>query len=257
MTQPQTIFGPGVAWGTPLVDYQGNAIANPQPIMIAAQQDISFDFSWDEKMAYGQNQFPIEAARGKGKITGKISNVRILGQLWNSLVFGQTQTNGIYANYFDQTGSTIPSPSGPYTIVVTPPSSGTWNYGLGVRDSNDLPMTLVASGPTTGQYSVSAGTYTFAAADAGKKVFIDYNYTATSTTAHKGTIINSQMGYAPYFQLDWTESHYGNLVTFTCPRVLLSKFNLNTKLDDYTYPEYDFTVFADPSGNIMTYSTSQ
>lgn len=256
MTQPQTIFGPGVAWGTPLIDYQGNAITNPTPIMFAAQQDISFDFSFDEKLAYGSNTFPIEAARGKGKITGKISNLRILGQLWGSLVFGQPLTNAIYANVFDQTGASIPS-SGPFTITPTPPSSGTWAYGLGVRDSNDLPMTLVASGPTTGQYSVSAGVYTFATADGGKKVFIDYNYSATSTTAHKGQIINAQMGYAPYFQLDWTESHYGNLVTITFPRVLLSKFTLGTKLDDYTYPEFDFTVFADPQGNVCTYATTQ
>lgn len=255
MSQPQTIFGPGNAWATPLIDYQGNAITNPTPVAFSTMQNISVDVSWDEKTAYGGNTFPIEAARGKGKITGKISNLRVLGRLWASVVTGQPITNAIYAAVSDVTGAVIPGT--PFAITPTIPSSGTWAYGVGVRDSNDLPMTVVASGPTSGQYSVAAGVYTFASADTGKKVFIDYVYTATSTTAYKQQIINAPMGYAPYFQLDWCVSHYGNLITYTFPRVLISKFNINTKLDDYTYPEFDFTAFADAGGNVYTESSTQ
>jgi hypothetical protein len=55
----------------------------------------------------------------------------------------------------------------------------TWVSDLGVLFYPSLvPMVLVGSNPATGQYSVSNGTYVFAAADNGKQVLVSYTYNA-------------------------------------------------------------------------------
>ncbi|MFX7021362.1 hypothetical protein ABTI29_21025, partial [Acinetobacter baumannii] len=75
---------------------------------------------------------------------------------------------------------------------------------LGVTDAKAIPLKRVASAPATGQYSVDAatGAYTFAAADAGKTVFISFKYTATVAGAKSGVVSNLDMGYTPEFSVD-------------------------------------------------------
>ncbi len=46
----------------------------------------------------------------------------------------------------------------------------------GVSYANGTPLEAVGSAPTQGQYSVAAGTYTFAAADANAAVLLNYGY---------------------------------------------------------------------------------
>lgn len=67
--------------------------------------------------------------------------------------------------------TTIPT-SYQYTALQ---QQGTWGQddGLTIAGVAGIP---VASAPTTGQYSVSAGVYTFAAADAGKTVVLNYSF---------------------------------------------------------------------------------
>src|SRR5581483_11374955 len=97
--------------------------------------------------------------------------------LLSALGTGQTTSTGITALYDDATGAAIPAT--PYQITPTVPSSGTWLADLGVVDINGNPYTRVASAPATGQYSVAAGVYTFAAADTGKTVYINFRYTVS------------------------------------------------------------------------------
>ena len=251
----QALFGAGVLWGTPLTDATGAAIANPSPILFGALQEVSLDISFDTKTLHGSNQFPLAIGRGKGKVSGKAKAADIKGNLFNSIFFGQTIAAGIVGDDYDTTGSVIPAT--PFTITPTPPSSGTWSQDLGVRDSNGLPMTRVSSAPTAGQYSVSAGIYTFAAADTGKTVFISYQYTATSTSAKKSTVQNLPMGYAPTFRVDLFMPYQGKQLIITLNNCISTKLSLPTKLDDFTMPEFDFEAFADGSGNVLTYGTTE
>jgi hypothetical protein len=248
-------FGSGIMWGTPLTDANGNTIANPSPVQLGVLQDISLDISFDTKMLYGQNQFPVAVGRGKGKMSGKAKMAQLNGAMINSLVFGQTLTSGILSDVYDTTGATIPST--PFTITPTVPSSGTWTADLGVKDANGVPFTRVASGPTTGQYSVAAGVYTFAAADTGKQVFICYQYTATSTTAKKSTVLSLPMGYAPTFKADIFVPYQGKSLVITVPQCIASKFGLSTKQDDFLIPEFDFEGFADSAGNAIYWAVSE
>lgn len=250
----QFLFGAGVFWGTPLMDAAGNAIANPTPVQLGVMQDISLDISFDTKELYGQSQFPVAVGRGKGKMAGNAKVAQISGAAINSLVFGQTMTKGIVSDYYDVTGVAIPAT--PFAVTITPPSSGTFSYDLGVRDANGLPMTRVASTPTTGQYSMSAGVYTFAAADTGNMVFISYQYTATSTTANKSTVHNVLMGQAPVFKGDLYLPYGGKSLIITIPNCIASKFSIATKQDDFVVPEFGFSGFADSSGNALYWATT-
>jgi hypothetical protein len=179
------IFGSGNLWGTPLQDASGNALANPSPVLFGTLQEVSIDISFDTKMLYGQLQFPVDVARGKGKATGKAKAANINGALFNSIFFGQTMSSGILRDVYDVVGSVIPTT--PFQVTPVVPNSGTWATDLGVRTVLGTPLVRVASAPTTGQYSVAAGVYTFASADVGLTFYISYQYTATSTSAQKST----------------------------------------------------------------------
>jgi len=248
-------FGAGALWGTPLTDAFGNAIANPTPVLFGTLQDCSVDLSADVKELYGQNQFAEAIARGKAKITGKAKFARLNGLLINSLFFGQTATSSIVNDYYDTTGSTIPTT--PYQVTPTVPASGTWARDLGVRDASGNPMVAVASAPTTGQYSVAAGVYTFAAADTGKTVFISFAYTATSTVAKTSIVQNVQMGNAPSFRCDLSNGYAGKGIALSLYNCVATKLSFATKLDDFQIPEFDFSAFADSSGRVLQWGTSE
>ena len=250
----QFAFGAGTLWGIPTADYSGAAITTPTPVQFGTLQGGSIDISFDTKELYGNKQFPVAVGRGKGKITGKATFAQLNGSLINSLFFGQSLSAGIVADYSDVTGSAIPAT--PFSITPTVPNSGTWSVDLGVLSSLGLPMTRVASAPATGQYSVSAGVYTFAAADTGQTVFISYQYAATSTTAQKSTVLNVPMGYAPTFRAELSVPFNGKSLVFSLPNCVSTKLSMATKLDDFAVPEFDFSAFADASGNVLTYAIS-
>lgn len=241
-------FGSGVLVGTPLTDANGNAIANPTPIQFGVLQDTSIDFSFDIKELYGQYQYPVAVGRGKGKITGKSKFAQMNGLSLNSVIFGQTLVAGTLSEVIDTVGTAIPTT--PFQITPTVPGSGTWAVDLGVIGPNGQIFQRVASAPATGQYSVAAGVYTFAAADTAKVVRISYQYTAASTTAQKLTVNNGLMGYAPQFRADFFMSYNGKPLVLTLPACISSKLTLATKIDDFTIPEFDFSGFADSSNNI-------
>ena len=250
-------FGAGVLWGTPTFDATGAAIANPTPLMLAVTQEVSIDIQGDIKELYGSNQFPVAVGRGKMKITGKAKYGQFNGAVMNSLFFGQTVTSSVYSIVNDVTGATIPST--PFTITPTIPGSGSFAQDLGVRDAVGNPMTRVASGPTTGQYSVNTttGVYTFAAADTTKLVFINFGYTATSTVAKTSVVQNIAMGQAPTFRADFFNQLGGNGLALTLFACVSNKLALQTKIDDFMIPELDFSAFADPSGNVLKWGSAQ
>lgn len=251
-------FGSGILWGTPTADAFGNPIAAnvATPVNFGVLQEASIDVNFDTKMLYGQQQFPVAVGRGKGSVKGKAKFAQINGALLNSLFFGQTITSAtLTGDVFDTVGALIPTT--PFTITPTVPASGTWTVDLGVRDANAVPLTRVASAPATGQYSVAAGVYTFAAADTGRQVFISFQYTATTAGSRRSSVNNLIMGSAPTFRCDFSEPFQGGRITFVLPNCISNKLSFSSKQDDFQVPEFEFDAFADAAGNIMTYSTSE
>ena len=252
----QHVFGAGAVWGTPLTDAYGATIANPTPIPLGVMQDVSVDISFDEKLLYGRKNFAIARGRGKGKVDWKAKNAQISGTALAQLFFGQAAVSGLFADYIDEIGTAIPA-SSPYTITPTVPGSGTWAGDLGVRSINGVPFIRVAASPAAGQYTVSAGAYTFAAADTGATVFISFQYTATSTTAQKSTLVNVDMGNAPTFRLDLQHSYAQKGLALSLFCCASSKLSLACKQDDFMIPQMDGSAIVDSMGRLGTWATAE
>lgn len=82
---------------------------------------------------------------------------------------------GYTAGYVVQReAQTVPS-STPYAVAVNAPY-GSWGADVGVTYANGTALTAVSGNPSQGQYSVSKGIYSFAAADANQAVLISYSF---------------------------------------------------------------------------------
>ena len=252
------LFGAGTMTAVPLQDSSGTVITTPTPAPFGTLQDVTLDFDFEKKPLYGERQFPVALGRGKGKLAGKCKQAKIFAALFNSAFFGQTLTAGFFATYTDTTGTAIPDTPGPYTITVVPPSSGTWDTDLGVTAAaTGKQYKRVSAAPATGEYSVAAGVYTFAAVDKLLVMFINYRYTATVTGAQKSSVANLLMGYAPIIQIDLTVSYAGKAMSIRMPNSLPGKMSMNFKNDDWTIPDFDWECFADNSNNVAYYSMSE
>ena len=165
------IFGSGAVIITP-------SGSNQTPVNIGLVQEVTIDETTELKELFGQGNRALAVGAGTIKATGKAKVARVSGLAMASLLYGVTPTTGQTATAFAEAG-TVPAVS---TYTVTVANSVTWTVDQGVvYAATGLPLKRVASGPTTGQYSVAAGIYTFAAADANAKVLISYNYTIAAT----------------------------------------------------------------------------
>jgi len=61
-----------------------------------------------------------------------------------------------------------------YTAAAAVQAASTWLTDAGVTYANGTALTAVTGAPTAGQYAVSSGVYTFAAADYGATVLLTY-----------------------------------------------------------------------------------
>ena len=249
-------FGTGILYGIQMSDAAGNTVSNGTPVQFGTLQDISADISFETKLLYGAYQFPIAVGRGKAKFAFKAKFANISGPVLGDLFFGLTRSAGIKAAVNNFSAAI---PTTPFQITVSPPSSGTFASDLGVLNaSTGLPLKKVASGPATGQYSVNgSGVYTFAAADTGNTVLINYDYTATSTVSQNGLITNQLMGYAPTFSALLSLASHGKPMTLKLNQCVSDKLTLGLKNDDFLIPEFDFSAFADSAGNVGYWGTSE
>jgi hypothetical protein len=249
---PMHQFGSGSMYGSTLI---GGVLV---PRKFGALQDISIDISYSKKKLFGQQQFPIAIVRGQGAITGKAKFANINAAMFNELFFGQTTAAGQQVPIFSEVG-TIPTTP----FQVTTANSATWLSDGGVVDTTSgLSMTRVASAPTTGQYSVAAGVYTFAAADAAHGVAIDYVYTLAGSGVTT-TLINQQAGTTPTFRgvfVMKSAASPGNAVkqlVLTLNLCVSEKLGFSSKVEDFMIPELDFEAGADIAGNIGTLAGSE
>lgn len=250
------LFGSGLMWGTPLANAAGAAVANPTPLLFGVLQDCELDVKFDIQALRGQNQFPVAVGRGNGAINGKAKWASIYGDMLANMIFGQSSSSGLTSAVYDTVGAAIPTT--PFTITPTVPGSGTWSADLGVVNaSTGRPLTRVASAPATGQYSVSAGVYTFAAADTGQTVLISYKYTATSTVAKKSTIVNLPMGYAPTWRCDLYVPYNGQSAVFTLYNCISDGIKFSFKNDQFTMADFSFQGFANAGGQVIDWATTE
>jgi hypothetical protein len=240
----QSVFSAGYLFAIP-------SAANPTPVMFGAVQDTSVDFSFDLKQLYGQSQFALEQARGKGKIEIKASVGRVDPNLFNQLYFGAALSVGETLSSVGEAAVITAAP-----FAVTAANGATFKTDLGVYSSTQCRfLSRVASAPASGQYAVdtTTGIYTFAAADAGGAIKLYYTYASAATGA---TIAgaNPPMGSGPIFALQLVNQYRGKSLSLSFPAVQASKLGLPMKLDDFTLPSLDMQAQDDGTGDVFTWT---
>jgi len=240
-------FGSGVLIGT------RTDITNGTPINFGLVQEVTIDETASVKELMGQYQRPLAIARGTIKTTGKAKVARSSGLAFANLYYGVSPASGQLATSFAEAG-TVPA-SSPYTVSVANAATAVDDDGV-IYAATGLPLTKVASSPSASQYSVSSGVYTFNSGDAGKAVLTTYTYTLAGS-GQKLTIANQLLGTTPTFQALFYTTFQGQAVTLKLNNCTASKLSFQSKLEDFTLPEFDFSCFADSSGNVMTWSFAE
>jgi hypothetical protein len=240
-------FGSGVLLGT------RTDIANATPVNFGLIQDVTIEETATVKELIGQYQRPVAMARGTIKTTGKAKVARISGLAFANLYYGVTPVAGQLATSFAESG--IVAATSPYTYTVLNAATVVDDDGV-LYATTGLPLIKVASAPAEGQYSVSSGVYTFNSGDAGKNILVNYTYTISST-GQKFTVANQLLGTTPTFQALFYTTFQNLAVCLKLNNCTASKLSFQTKLEDFTLPEFDFSCFADSSGNVMTWSFAE
>lgn len=218
------------------------AVGSIVPIRFGILQDATTEYKPETKSLFGQNRYAFALAQGKTQVTIKAKFAGIRGLLYNNLVFGGTQTVGTETLFID-------SEAHAYATSVTVTNSGTFVADEGVTDLvTGTPLLAVASGPAVGQYSVSAGVYTFNASQPAGTALISYLYTASQGQTIK--FGNPQMGVQPFFSVVLNQPYDGRQQTWQFNRVVADRLTIPTKLDDFIINEFDMIASADTSGNL-------
>ena len=244
-------FGSGVLIGTPL------NIPNATPVNFGLVNEVTIEDTASTKELYGQYQRAIAIARGTIKTTGKAKVARISGLAFASLYFGLQPQLGQTATQFAE-AATIPA-TAPFTYTPSFSTMFVQDEGVVFATCLDprvtMPLIKVAPGttPATGQYSVTGGVYTFAAADAGIRVLVTYTYTIVGT-GQSFTVTNQLLGTTPNFSANFFTTFGGRPMSVQLNSCISNKLSYGTKLEDFVMPEFDFSVQADACGNVMTWS---
>lgn len=248
----QLVFGIGALWG------QRNDIATVGPDQFAVLQDNSIDFSFEVKELYSQLGYPIDIARGKGKISGKAKVARVFASLYADIFFGETMA----------TGENNTSENELFTLAastLTVSHSSTFLADLGVYYSavGNFRFTEVfgtAALSTVGTYKTGTnGVYTFFTGDIGAVVSLSYVYTDTSGKTI--TINNNFMGYTPtfigtFYQSRATQGSSGQ-ITLRLNECVSSHLTIPSRIDDYAIQDFDFQAFSAGNNVVGTISTTE
>jgi hypothetical protein len=243
-------FGSGVLLGTRTDNTPG---ANITPVNFGLVQDVTIEETATIKELFGQFQLPVAIARGTIKTTGKAKVARISGLAFANLFYGVTPAAGQLATSFAEAGTV--AAASPYTYTVAFAATFVGDEGV-LYATTGLPLTKVSSPTTAGEYSVSSGVYTFYSADAGKNILVSYTYTISST-GQQFTVANQLLGTTPTFQALFYSTFQGQAISLKLNNCTSSKLSFQTKLEDFTMPEFDFSCFADSAGNVMTWSFAE
>ena len=228
----------------------------PTPTQFGALQDVEIDFDFTTKELYGAYQFPLAIGRGQAKITGKASIAQIRTRVYNDIFFNEpSEPSADQVIMALAEAHSVPA-SSTYTVTVT--NAADYINDLGVTYAvGGNQLMRVASVAAAGEYSVdiATGVYTFYSADASAALLFNYQYTVDSGVTM--TITNQLLGASPTFSINLQNTFDGNILTMTLNKCISSKLTFPFKQVDFVMNDFEFSAFADDSGNIGTISASQ
>jgi len=243
----QITFGAGTAILTP---FGANAPENPTPLQLPIMQELSIDWNGDIAELYGQGQYSYGQARTKVKIDCKAKIGAIYLGLLSDLFFGATITVGTQIKFSLQEINTVTT----HACTVAHSANFLEDGGV-VNGTTGVPYRLVASAPAVGQYTVSAGVYTFNASDTITVAYITYTYTAS--TGQEATVTNVPMGQMPTFNFKYMNNQWGPNLYIEFFNAVAKKIGSPNKNTDFSMFDFEFTCFASQNGNVFTMSTDE
>lgn len=215
---------------------------------VTVVRNISIEFKSTEEALTGNQLAPLDSATVSLEITGKVESADSPAALVALVVPGTSKTTGRRKPKLSET--TIPANPGPYTVQVTEHATFASNLGVLDKTSGKM-MTKVAADPAAGQYSLSAGTYTFAAADAGHSVAIRYSHNDAST-GKTTTGSNSTVGATAGYSLEVYEPIGGTKEEgYYFPAVKFSNLSGGMKSGKWSESSFDFTAYANSTGKLF------
>ena len=245
----QLIFGIGALWGT------RNDITGVGPDQFAILQDNSVDFAFEIKELYSQLGYPVDIARGKGKITGKAKVARVFASLYADIFFGESVATG-ETNTAENEVHTLASG----TMTVAHSTGYVADLGIYYNSAGQTRFQYVTGAPAIGQYSTGVnGIYTFFTGDISAAISVSYVYTDASGKTI--TINNEFMGYTPtfvgtFYQQRNTQGSTGQL-TLRLNECVSSHLTIPSRLDDYAIQDFDYQAFSNSSNVVGTISTTE
>ncbi len=244
--------------GTVIGRRTDTAAATTQPSFFGTIQDISIDMDQTLVELYGQLKLPVDIAPSKLAIKGKAKFARLQLNQLNNMLLGNTVSS---ASGFDMASAEAHTATAT-TITVT--NGATFVQDLGVfYHSNGIQLSPAAAASGAGIYVkgvAGTGTYTINASDESVQLDIYYTYTVTTQNQMIGT--NNLMGTGPIFELNAVNHYTNNLGVSNELGIRLnacrsSKFTFPFSNIAYTIPDFEFTAFADTSGNWGTIVMSE
>ncbi len=228
------------------------------PVKLGVVQDMQVDISFTVAELYGQNSFPVAIGRGKGKVTGKGKLGQFDINMYNNLFFGgtidATQNRRVIESSAATAGSSLPTFS-----VGNVGSSGINDLGLYYAATGQQLNYSTASAPTIGNYTnTSTGLYTVSTAETlATNFLISYDYLSTGT-GNRLVVTNQVMGAQPVFQMelwegftDFTGRTQYDMKIYRC---VANKFSTPLKNSDFSISDFEFSAFADSSGNVYEFN---
>lgn len=252
MNAPYIQFGSGLIFLNPNA---GNLAAAPAPVKPFTIQDVKIEQKGKIEMLRGQNQYPDDTATGDKDGTFEFSMGRkdyyLLNQIFNADVVTVGGTT-VAPNELHAIGA---------SIVIVPPSSGTFVEDLGVTWNGKV-MIPVTTPTNTGEYhcAQATGTYTFLAADvtAAGNVMISYAYSQT-TVGFTYQVNNQVQGYGPAFEAFVVDTYQpkgtGAAPIFSAVRLYAAKISdvglMDNKRSGYAMVSLKGSYYAAASGRVI------
>lgn len=243
-------FDSGSLWARPLIDGQRVPQADTTPIRLGNLKGIELDIAMDLNFPGTQLQYKVNAATGDKEIRGSAQLGAFSSRAINQLYFPNQAAAGARL-VLDNGRSAVPG--SPFQITPTVPQSGTWESDLGVCFTDDgTVLKRVPATPAAGEYSVSAGVYTFNLLDTTKEVSISFVYDISG--GEKVTVANQFKDLSASFEII-LQGRYNNLqVTWILNKCVADAFSLPSTTESFLIQDFEFEAIADLSGNVGTVS---
>lgn len=220
-------------------------------IGVAAMQEGGWSLDVDVKELHGANRWPVDVRTGMGKIEGTAKFTD-----WDADTMAAMLGASVTPNFAHLLSVAVDSAIASTINVQTALTalSGTFIKNLEVvKLSTGLPMTQVASAPSTGQYSVvnSTGVYSFNATDVTAAFNVRLNYIWSKAAGKQIAFNNVAIGTTPVMAGIFQGISDAKQMVFELDYVVPHGIKWSQRIDDWSHQDINLKAFANPDTDVI------